>query len=180
MFGHTDIGELYNTCKKRKKYLLLIVAFPLVLISSLFGKREYGRIETSKAKPLNAKDVGINFVSNMKHISAICNSRGIAFYSILQPINGIGNGVLTKEDRILISPYKNSMVRDTYSKLDFIKEVFDTIKAESKEDKYFRDFTGVFDKEKGQIFFDTCHFSDKGQKIVARTLFDLIKEEHIK
>ena len=115
-----------------------------------------------------------NLVVNAKHMHAICAANSIRFYAVLQPMNGGGNRKLTEQDKILLKVVKNQKISQTVSRFDFFIRYYNEIRKITKNLPYFYDFTDRFDNEKDQVFFDTVHFSDKGQRIIAQELYDLI------
>lgn len=118
-----------------------------------------------------------NFQTNMKHMHAICKARGIRFYAALQPMNGEGTRKLTRNDGILLSVVKNQRVSGGMNRFAFFQWYYREIRSLMRDTPYFVDLTGRFDGEIGQVFFDTVHFSDRGQSIIAESLADTILED---
>jgi hypothetical protein len=107
-------------------------------------------------------------------MNAICAEKKIKFYSVLQPFNGIGIRDLTDNDRLLLKIIKMQKIYQEKTRFDFILGYYADLVEKMQNLPFFHDYSGVFDKEEGQIFFDTVHFSDKGQEIIADTLCNMI------
>lgn len=161
----------------KKDFLFTIISCPIFLCIRIFRERIKNSLRKTAPPPLNTHDAANNFVTNIRNMNAICRASDITFFSVLQPLNGLGNRDLTESDKIILSVIKKTLATDNYSVFDFINEYYSKINRELRQEKYFRDFTKIFDEQTGQIFFDTCHFSDKGQELVAQALFEMITEE---
>ena len=158
-----------------KDYLSYFFLVPIILYIRLSRTRIMRGLKRKNGTP-DPKKAGQAFSSNMRSINAICRANDIVFISALQPFNGMGRRIMTKHDTTIIRTLQGEKVASNTSRFDFILEYYDEICKNMSNEPYFQDLTGVFDKEEGQIFFDTVHFSNKGQKIVADQLCALIQE----
>lgn len=149
---------------------------PIRLYLRLFSQNLKNNIFKQRKK-IHPSEPADNFVINTQHMHAICSSQGIRYYTILQPMNGIGNRTLTQKDQQLLLPFKKLMVTDTLSKFDFFVQYYNLVRKKMKNNPYFFDFTDCFDNEKDQIFTDPVHSSSKGYRIIAEKIYEIIKKE---
>ncbi|MDP3395050.1 MAG: hypothetical protein Q8S57_00050 [Methanoregula sp.] len=115
-----------------------------------------------------------NFAIITSHMNAICSENGIRYYAVLQPMNGIGNRTLTRSDNMLLKVVKNQKITQDMSRFDFFIRYYDAVRRIMSKSPFFIDSTNCFDNETVQVFSDTVHFSDKGQRIIAEALSDII------
>ena len=163
-------------CGEKCNFLFTILSLPIRIYMRLFRQRILQQLRPAQ-KNADPQLVARNFSSNMQNMYAICKERNIRFFSLLQPLNGMGRRSLTDNDGILLSSLKGEMVEQNLSRFDFYSQYYSAIREINRNKPFFSDLTSVFDRETGQIFFDTVHFSDKGQRIVAEALYTLIMEE---
>lgn len=165
-----------SACRGKCNFLFTVLSLPIRIYMRIFGQRIIQQLRPAQKKT-DPHRVARIFSSNMQDMYAICKERNIRFFSVLQPLNGMGRRDLTDNDGILLSNLKGEMVEQTLSRFDFYSQYYRAIREINGDNPFFYDFTSVFDRETGQIFFDTVHFSDKGQRIVAEALFKLIMED---
>lgn len=100
------------------------------------------------------------FLNNIRCINDICNGRGIEYLPILQPNMSTKSnlGVQDKELRLVNwnEKYENGL------------RFYDEVNC-----GYLIDFTNIFDGVDG-IYFDWCHVYEKGNKIIADCIANLI------
>jgi len=91
----------------------------------------------------------------------------------LQPIAGFGNKVLTKQELKYANTgedYSNNPLIESLSVYqDYAKNL-----SEVKTCTKTYDLRSVFDSETGPIYWDQGHVSDKGNSIVAKSLFNAV------
>jgi len=170
-----DIREFWRACARDGRYLFFAVALPLFLVSSFFRQKSLGAGGGSARERMDPRAPARAYLENMRHLDAICRSRGIRFAAVLQPYNGIGERPLTEADRVIVSAARRAPGPGGGSRLDFLSAYYAAIRARGKDEAFFADFTRVFDRVEGQVFFDNIHFSDRGQEIVGRALVELVK-----
>ena len=173
MRRYKTLDNLAREPLKNKDYLSYIQYFPIILYSKIFSNRIISQLKRSQKVP-DFNVVAQNFSMNMECMNAICAEKKIKFYSVLQPFNGIGIRDLTDNDRLLLKIIKMQKIYQEKTRFDFILGYYADLVEKMQNLPFFHDYSGVFDKEKGQIFFDTVHFSDKGQEIIADTLCNMI------
>lgn len=179
MKRYDTLDNLVQEPLKHKDYLSYIQYFPIVLYSKIFSNRIISQLKRSQKAP-DFNIVAQNFSMNMGYMNAVCVDKKIKFYSVLQPFNGIGARDLTENDRLLLKIIKKQRIYQEKTRFEFISGYYTALVEKMQILPFFHDYSGVFDKEKGQIFFDTIHFSDKGQEIIADTLCNMILEEEKK
>lgn len=189
MVGFWDYLEYVRTEGINRHIVSIIVAFPFFALSGLFRSLRQSELnfqerEVPAIRIMNfqaqTREVSDNFIKNMRYMEVLCREHNAVFLSVLQPVNGIGKRQLTAEDIILISKDPTTIIQQSNSQLNFKKECFSYIKRECSPNTGFVDFTTVFDNETKQIFFDTVHFSDRGNRIVAEALRDVLVRKGLK
>lgn len=157
-----------------RDFISQIVYFPIILYIRLFRQGLTKNIR-QRQKVYDASVLADNYATVMGHMYAVCAAKNIRFYSVLQPFNGAGNRILTEQDKILLNVIKGQSLKNKKTRFDFFLEYYEAVRQKMGDLSFFYDSTGAFDNEKGQIFLDTVHFSDKGQEIIADTLCELIR-----
>jgi hypothetical protein len=91
----------------------------------------------------------------------------------LQPIAGFGNKVLTKQELKYAQTGEdytnNPLIESSSTYQDYAKNL-----AEIKTCTKTFDIRDVFDTETGPIYWDQGHVSDRGNSIVAKSLFNIV------
>jgi len=91
----------------------------------------------------------------------------------LQPIAGFGNKVLTKQElkyaEIGEDYTNNPLIKSSSTYQDYAKNL-----TEIKTCTKTFDIRDVFDTETGPIYWDQGHVSDRGNSIVAKSLFNIV------
>ena len=92
---------------------------------------------------------------------------------ILQPIAGFGNKVLTKQELKYAETGEdytnNPLIESSSTYQDYAKNL-----TEIKTCTKTFDIRDVFDTETGPIYWDQGHVSDRGNSIVAKSLFNTV------
>jgi len=163
---------------EQRDFLSFILLIPILIYFRIFKGGPSGKLLRKKMAPDHVA-LAQNFLANMQNMHSVCKGKNITFFAVLQPFNGAGKRKLTDSDNILLTVLKKDIIYKNQSRFDFYLDYYNSIR-QNEVQSFFRDFTPVFDHEMGQIYFDTVHFSDKGQRIVANALYDLIEEEYRK
>ncbi|MDR2171569.1 MAG: GDSL-type esterase/lipase family protein [Planctomycetaceae bacterium] len=136
----------------------------------------YGGIKSE----LNETDF---MIRNWKLMNAICQSQNIKFYAILQPC--VGSSEKTINNKTIIEKNWNK----SYVNIDeqwrpslktLVKNYNDAKnKIQKNNNNFIHDFTDIFDNHNlNEIYaydIDPCHISQKGNKIIAEKIFNIIK-----
>lgn len=120
-----------------------------------------------KSRETLIKDGALRWYQHIQHMNEICLAQNLEPLFLLQPIPEIGKQ-LTPEEQSYMEPEYAEIRKEGYVLLGKYLE-----KLQSKN-ICSEDLTGVFEKETGDIYTDIIHFQDKGCKIVANAIFDLI------
>lgn len=134
------------------------------------------QIGTGLCEGINIKQTRFeNWRNNMELIHTVAISKGIKFFSFLQPMLRSKNRS-KKEDEIFLSS------RQFYEKDLYVVEDFrDQIKNEEnpKYNEYIYDLSDIFD-ETTDVYMDICHVNEKGNKIIADSIFNIVEKELFK
>lgn len=143
----------------------------------LFEKKLKNRkIFTGRGQSIKVKEIGYGMVNeksyaqwwidDMRMMNAICTEFDIAYYAILQPNMYMGNYQLTGLEHT-----KNN---EEYSQN--IKKWYGEVKKYMENIPYIYDFTNIFDGCE-DIYWDTCHVYENGNRIMADAVYQLLKEK---
>ena len=86
---------------------------------------------------------------------------------LLQPFNGSGFKIPSESER----DFLDTLIK--YEKLKIYQEYRDKISILSENCYGAYDLSYIFDKINGQLFFDSMHVGEKGDKILADRIFDI-------
>lgn len=112
----------------------------------------------------NKKSYAKWWVDDMRMMHAVCVEFNIKYWAILQPNMYMGNYKLTGTEHTSKDKEYPQRIRAWY------KEVKGLIKNE----EYILDFTNLYDGYKN-IYWDTCHVYENGNRIMAEAIYNLIK-----
>lgn len=104
-------------------------------------------------------------INNWRMANELVSTQGGRFYAILQPLIYIGNPVVFEEFDM------REDVKQAYIKIT------DIIKNELKDEEWFYDFTTVFDLDY-PVFVDEIHVIEKGNRIIADKINQIIQERN--
>lgn len=107
---------------------------------------------------------------NEKIMSYICRGFSIPFLGILQP------STYTKSSEERSFYEKRSLCANTERIENHFKKARDLIK--NGAEKNIIDLTTLFD-HKEDIYIDTCHVSERGNKIIAEAIYQIMKERKL-
>lgn len=112
------------------------------------------------------------YLSNLQNFAGICWQRDVHCLMVLQPTLGGSDRPWSARDREIIDelPYTNwlSSVRSFY---DGAREAFGRFAADSRNGRaFFVDFAGIFDDVDEQIYNDSSHYFESGNRIIAERL----------
>ncbi len=119
----------------------------------------------------------------IKMMYAICNTLGIEYKAFLQPvlynkknINDSDIDVAILEGFMLDISNKSLVAVEATEKCIMLQKnaVYFRKMAESITEPWFYDLSDLFDNE-SRIYMDYCHVYEKGNKIIAKKIFEIIK-----
>jgi len=189
MVGFQDYWEYVLANGTHKNIASFFVALPFLALSDLYKFFSFFNLNSNAPEVADTKitifqeqtrEVSENYIRNIRYMEGLCKGQNVVFISVLQPVNGLGKRALTTEDRMLISGAPDSKTFELTPAFNFTSECFSNIIRECSRESWFVDFTHVFDNEANQIFFDNVHFSDRGNRIVAEALRDVLVMKGLK
>lgn len=131
------------------------------------------QIGTDLCEGINIKQTRfMNWQNNMELMYTIAASKGIRFYAFLQPMLKSKKRSRNEEEIFLSS-------RQFYEKELFDEASFrDEIKKETNKEcyKYIYDLSDIFD-DVSDVYMDICHVYEKGNDIIAGSIYNIIKNE---
>jgi hypothetical protein len=114
-------------------------------------------------------------LENWNIIKAICDSRNIRFYCVLQPF--ACNSEKTTTPELLQRHWKGKFGGNPKIREDLI-QMCDLARKKMEQQNHFKDFTTIFDNNNSKDIFiwedDTCHVSKMGNRIIARNMYQII------
>ena len=122
---------------------------------------------------LRANNAPIQVKENWETICGLGKENNFDVTITLQPIAGFGNKVLTKQELKYAhngEDYTNNPLLESSSIYQDYAKNLSEIKICTKT----FDIRDVFDTETGPIYWDQGHVSDRGNSIVAKSLYDVI------
>lgn len=121
----------------------------------------------------NIEDYELWF-KNIKHMFAICKSEDIDFVGILQPIYGFGNyNKNEKEVKAFREFCEKFFEMKNINYDDLLQNFYINAKILCNKFDFLLDFTDIFNDEH-EVFEDPRHLNQKGNKILAKRIFDTI------
>ena len=110
-----------------------------------------------------AEDVANHLLNNWKVAHQIAKANGVQFIAILQPNIYTGK---TKSDYLSLE--RSGLLENNF------KEVYRILQKEIANYNWIYDFTGILDKELSPIYYDFCHLNEKGNKLIAESICQLV------
>ena len=99
-------------------------------------------------------------------MSAICNSFGIRFFAVFQPC------ILSKN---VLNPLEKHYFHNDYSVFaESRSKIYRMILKEIEKNEWLYDFSGIFNNNSDDLYFDLCHLYTKGNRILAKEILKLI------
>ncbi|MFH1964707.1 MAG: hypothetical protein ABIJ42_04120 [Acidobacteriota bacterium] len=114
--------------------------------------------------------VSERLVKNVELSSFVISRAGIDYLFVLQPVLAVSGKNLTKREQGLLT--HQDYFRDCYARIDI------ALKGINRDNFQYADLSGVFDGLGGQedIFLDSYHIGDKGNEMIAESIFLLVKD----
>lgn len=118
------------------------------------------------------KDIGEHWLHQEQMMYAICCELGIKFYAIFQPYLA---------DKIPLTPRDKALLEIDGCYTGYIKEkqteFKNKIRLEKHKYPWLYDFTEIFNGMTEDLYFDSCHLTADGNKILAQHVWQLIQSE---
>lgn len=112
----------------------------------------------------------------INHFNEFVNDKGIGFMHIIQPYLSYENKYLTDKEKKLIINYIDRMQFNKKLYFEYLNNFFSDYVNQNKNNNSY-DYRKLFSQEKREIFFDTVHYNDLGNKIIAEKIcYDFIEK----
>ncbi|WP_157803217.1 hypothetical protein [Lacrimispora celerecrescens] len=138
------------------------------------GLRSADNLELSFGLEVNAEKHQ-NWMINMRVMGAVCREFGIKYYGILQPTSMFGE----HKDKCIKKINKIQMKYGN-SKLEERREFYKNVNHNWKQVDFLYNFSRIFDNVEGALYFDEVHYTEKANKIIAETIFDLLSKDIVR
>ena len=169
--GYNDAGQAqtvyHNFVSHYQKEL-----FSALAASGQVQNLERTRIKPAVEMPLGIEDIGEHWLHYEYMLYAMCKELGIKFYAVFQPN-------LTTKNHISKEEYIYSM-----SNIDFLKNLQKTteiirssVRKKMSIYPWLYDFSDIFADCPETVYFDSCHLTSHGNRILAEKIYALIADE---
>ena len=144
-------------------------------VCTIFDDKEKGLKSSRglKRKNVNPYD---EWLQNERMMHGLLNEFQIPFLAVYQPVLW-SKGGKKYIDEIIKEKLHRSTIVDTESYETAIKNAKNAhanIKYDAQETEWLYDFSTIFDNEPG-VYMDVVHCTEKGNKIIAEQIFELLK-----
>ncbi len=141
------------------------------------GHEEIVEMTDKDPPPVPPALVATRLVKNVKLCSHALSNDGIPYFFFLQPSLALTKKRLTGREQELVEyrKKKHKGERKYFAKCHAHME--SCLKELKMDDFYFFDLSGIFDDmgEGEDVFIDSYHFGDKGNELVAKSIFRHIR-----
>lgn len=110
------------------------------------------------------------WLGNIKKMRAVCEIYGIQFFAFLQPVLYSKKNKTKEELGLLWSTWR---LNNCY---EWANEFRNRIRPIEDVCEYIYDLSHIFDHEDG-IYMDDCHVYERGNEIIANSIYKVIKEK---
>jgi hypothetical protein len=203
--GHNDFGtlthgyHLYNgshfwKARQSKRYSDVSFILPnliyyvrKMMISGQIQSDEYKKDDEYWGIRSNMS-IHEYLIRNWKIMNEICKLHDIDFYGVLQPC--LGSTEITRNNGIFTDMVRNRYLKDdlrSFYSCEQLFDCYDQIHPEIARYSYTHDFSDIFDELPLETIYaysyrgvqDIVHVSQKGNKIVAENMFQMLFEDEI-
>ncbi len=115
-----------------------------------------------------------NLLTGMKLFNGVCSGIGAQYFAFFQPMIKSGKAIVDDVVLEIAEEYYNNNegASDTAESIPaFAEKVSESIRGYD----YIYDLTSIFD-EKKDVYYDICHYTDNGNRIVAESIYLTIKD----
>ena len=176
--GWNDLGGPLKTEYKEPNEMEHLQQYSIVIRKYYKTIDFYELIQRIWEKQINDKKIEQNNSSLMEQKSILWKSRWAEICELgkkenfqviitLQPLLGGGEKVLTDWELRNVEALNHVNPITSYN---FMKDQLNELENNCTETE---DLTNVFDDESGLIYFDVGHMGDRGNKIIAKKMFDI-------
>lgn len=154
-FAFSDMQKIVNYADQHKSKLWLDFFME--------GLEPYAGIKPD----IDKFDIWLN---NIRRMKVICESEGINFYSFLQPVLYSKLNRTKEEEGLIWSTWR------IYNCYDWANEFRSRIKKTADSEELVYDLSHIFDAE-SDVYMDDCHVYEKGNKMIAECVYEIIKNK---
>jgi len=149
------------------KFKLINDKYKKYSFSKRYSKENFN-VEQLSVNLIKAKNT---FLNNLNLMKVYANSYNIGFKAYIQPIlDSSTKKNMTSNEISFLTSYAEEY-GDKY--FDHINEFFEKIRSENKP--YIQDYSSLFLNQKDELFYDSVHYNDLGNKILANKICNNIK-----
>lgn len=112
------------------------------------------------------------WIENMDRMNAICTLHGVNFFAFLQPMMDDADSFVTETSERIIKAFIDKT--NSIQLSENVKTFVQNVRLSEYNGKYIRDITKIFAGQK-DMFYDTCHYTEKGNKLIAECVFKNIE-----
>ena len=106
---------------------------------------------------------------------AACVGKRIPYHVFIQPALLESKKTLSDRDRKLRKDWEGYYHKKIY--WESLEEFYGGLRRKSAGIPYFHDLSGIFRNRPGQVYFDSCHYTDAGSQFIAEKIADVIESE---
>ena len=121
--------------------------------------------------PIDNEDWSI-WIRNIDRMNAICTSEHVLFQGFLQPMLDYSNSIITDTSNIIIRDYVERI--GAYNLSNNVRAFCNNVRLNIKNKSYIKDMTDIFSGQY-DMFYDICHYTEEGNKIIARNVYEILK-----
>jgi hypothetical protein len=144
------------------------------LLDGVYQRTGYGPLHDSapKGDPILVELVASRLEKNVKLAANALRLHGARYVFALQPTISVGTKALTTRERELLAKYPD--------KAKYFAEAYGAIRSRlgnvSEPNFHFLDLSDPFPGSAEEIFIDSYHFGDRGNRLIAEKIFRLLSE----
>ena len=112
------------------------------------------------------------WLRNMRRMHVICEEFNIKFISILQPMVDYKPAKDTREHELIVKEFLKTTQSEQLP--CEVKRFCTELESKIINYPYIKNFTDIFQSEYN-VFYDTCHYTQNGNQIIADRVFQLLK-----
>lgn len=129
-------------------------------------------IELRLNVPQGIENMAEHWLHYERMMYAMCKELGIKFYAILQPNLSIKKNLSFQENMIMIDFFG---AKKDYKEMTLLFQK--TVLKHKKIYPWLHDFSHIFDDHPETVYFDSCHLTSYGNRILAEKIFELVKKD---
>ncbi len=102
------------------------------------------------------------------------NMYGFDFLAVLQPVLLPNMKISASQvERDMVKHFLNSYSRAEYY-VPYIDSFYKRVVADTRESQWFHDMSDIFQNNAETLYYDSCHYNDRGNRLIAERLAEVI------